>query len=200
MTKKGEMGISTLILTTSMIIVSAVVFMVFFDVVRSVESETHSAGMVIKKNIGTGIHVIKIYGEDGSTNNDVDYLYEEIKLPYGSDEIKINDTLVIVSLSNDSREYTYNNNINCSINDASAGSIYNTTYANNYGAQHLRGAATYTDTIVAGEVVRICFKLPRAIEKEDRVLVSVIAKEGFSARTEINYRKLITDKTIYFFP
>ena len=199
--KKAELGISTLILLTAMILVAAIVFMVFFDVVGAVESETRSVGMSMRENIGSGIHLIKLYAEDGSDSNNVDYMYMEIKLPYASDQIKTNDTLIIVGLDNTSKEYTYDQGVNCTIKDATnSSSIYNTTNANYFGVEYPKGSPTFTDTVVAGEIVRLCFKLPQSIEKDDLAIISVMTKNGYGLRYKAMSRKLMSDKTVYFYP
>ncbi|RJQ17090.1 hypothetical protein C4573_03480 [Candidatus Woesearchaeota archaeon] len=201
MGKKAELGISTLILVTATILVAALIFVVFFDVVGSVQQETRAVGMSIRQNVGTGITVIQFYGEDATTNNNIEYLYEEIKMPYGSDEMKFNETLVVLSLNNESRELTYNTNIDCTVkNTSDTLSIYNDTNDAYFGVYWMDGSAEFTDALTAGEAARLCFRSLSGIEKDDRIIVTVLTKNGFSSRIDVTPTKLMTDKTIYLYP
>jgi len=201
MNKKAELGISTLILLAAMILVSAVLFYVLTSSVNDVTQDAKKVGTEVRKNIGTAMYVIQLYAEDGSSDNDVDYFYMEVKPPYASDEIKLNDTLLMFAIPNISREYEYDSTINCSLKDASnSSSIYNSTNDNNFGIAYVNGAATYSDTIVEGELVRLCWKSPGSVEKDKKIIATFFSKVGYTARIETTYTDLITEKTTYFFP
>jgi len=197
MDKKAELGISVLILTAAMILVSAVLFYVLTSSVNDVTQDAKKVGDDVRRNVGTAMNVVQLYAEDGSSDNDVDYFYMEVKPPYASDEIKLNDTLLTMALPNDSREYTYHDGIDCD------SALINTILDGNstrFGVTYVSGSATYSDTIVEGELVRICWKAPTSVEKDDKVIVNFFSKVGYTARIETMYTDLITEKTVYFFP
>jgi len=199
--RKAELGIATLILLSAITLVSAVIFVAFTTTAEQVNQEARSAGMTIRENIGSAMNVIDVYAEDGSTSNSVDYFYMSIKPPYASDEIKLNDTLLIFGLDNISEEYQYDNTINCSIKTSgNSSSIYNSTNNGHFGVAYPNGDYTYENTIVAGEVVRLCWKSPRSIEKGDKILINFFGIRGYNARIVTSYKDLITEKTIYLFP
>ena len=200
-TKKAELGISTLILTAAIILVSAVIFMAFTGTANFVNSEARTAGMAARENIGSAMNVVSLYAEDGSTGNAVDYFYYEIKPPYASDEIKLNGTLLMVAMNNISREYTYDNTINCTIKNVSnENSTYNDSNDNHFGVEYVDGSSTYTDTIVAGELIRLCFKAPRTVQKDDKLIINYMSQRGYGARIQTTYTKLIRQKTIFLVP
>jgi archaellin len=200
MERKGELGISTLILAVAMILVAAILFAVFTQSAFQVGQEAKSVGMVAKSNVGTAIQVQKLYAEDG-TDGSVDYFYEELKLPAGSDEMRLNDTLLTMSLANDSQTYSYDSTDNCSDTSGGPTSFINrTVFADKFGVVYVRGSSTYSDAVVAGEFFRICFIAPHAVSKDERIYTDFFSKFGFRARVDVTYAKKMADKYVYLFP
>jgi archaellin len=185
-----------------MILVSAIVFMVFIETTQSVRDETLAIGETTRQNIGSGLHIQKIYAQDGSANDDLDFFFLELKVPYASEEIKLTTSLVTMALPNTSREYTYNSSINCSlpVSNNSSESVANSTHTNHFGASWIQGSATYADTVSPGEYVRLCFKSPRGIVREETIGFRVLAKFGLQGEVTITAPSRIYEKNTYLFP
>ena len=202
MKKKAEVGFASLIILTAIIIVAAVVFVAVWNLAPITIQEAREVAKETSKNVGTASAIHKIFAEDGTTSHSVDYFYAEIKPPYGSEEYKFSESLLVFALQNISNEYLYDYTINCSSKDAAdANSIYNDSNADSFGVQYVAGTYTYNDTIIGGELVRLCWKSPESVVESQFVDVRFYNKNALSARLKVAYKGLISfDKTIYYFP
>lgn len=92
MTKKGEMGVGTLIIFIAMLLVAAVAAGVLIQTVSSLQEKSLSTGEQAEGQISTNAQVVEVSATDGR-NGDVTDFYQRMKLSPGSDPIKLEEVI-----------------------------------------------------------------------------------------------------------
>jgi len=141
MEKKAEMGMGTLIIFIAMILVAAVAAGVLISTTGSLQNKALATGKATTYQVGTSLEALEIYGEDGSTNNSLDFFFESMRLSSGSENLKFADVLLTFSLSNQSADYTYSSSVDCDSESSlwGAGTTYGVKYSINASTGHLDG-------------------------------------------------------------
>jgi len=204
--KKGDMGIGTLILFIAFILVAAVAAGVLISTTAALQSKALSTGKATTTEVGTSLSAVQIYAEDATDNNNdkqVDYFYYTVKLGSGSEPVRFQDLLLTFNTDNQSQEYAYLSTVNCTAT-AVAGdgtTIFNTTNADKFGITYsLQSANSITGYMVPGDVVKTCFKSPRAIVESDDIKITYIPKVGSALVVKTTTPGLMIDKRLYIFP
>lgn len=83
--RKGEMAMGTLIIFIAMILIAAVAASVLIITTDSLQTKALETGRATRQEVGTNLQIIEIWGEDGSSGNQLEYLAVTVKLAAGSD-------------------------------------------------------------------------------------------------------------------
>lgn len=189
--KKGEMGIGTLILFIAMILVAAIAAGVLIQTATTLQSRALETGKRSTVEVSTAIRTVHIYGEDASVNRSVSKLWQQIKLVAGSDPIKFDDAVITVDLRDDSRDYLY---------DASSddcGSVNGT----NYRVIYVKNGTTHMDGyVVVGDVVQICYASQRGIFEDEPVRINFIPKVGAVMMTTFSTPSNMISRRVDLYP
>jgi len=94
--KKGEMGIGTLIIFIALLLVAAVAAGVLIQTSGSLQEKALTTGSQAEGQIATNVRVIEVSATDGSNGN-LEYLQQIVKLSPGSDAIKLSQTLLTMN-------------------------------------------------------------------------------------------------------
>ena len=192
--KKAEMGIGTLILFIAFILVAAVAASVLISTTGSLQSKALVTGKSTQTEVGTSMTAIEVYAEDATSNNEVDYFYWTLKLSSGSDPLRFSDVLVTMNTNNISGEYSFNSTVGCSV-------AANLDTANGFGISYSLQSDDFTaGYIFPGDVVKVCFKAPRAIGEAESIKMQVVPKVGATLAVETNMPALMKDTRVYVFP
>lgn len=189
-TKKAEMGIGTLILFIAMILVAAIAAGVLIQTATNLQSKALETGSRSTRQISTAISTVLLYGEDGS-DGAIDDVFQNIKIVPGSDVIKLTDTLVSVDLANMSTDLVYDEAAVCDDNVTSGS--FAAKYLKN-GSEHLAGYVS------VGDVVQLCYALPRAVTEDETLRVSVVPKIGSVMTIRTITPPAITTKRVFLYP
>lgn len=144
MTRNGEVALATLILFIALILVAATTVGILILSSESVSNKALVTAKDSTQDVGYGFQIVEAYAEDGSSGNDVDYVYWMLKVASGSDDVVINETMLELNLKNSSQTYTYEdsytytynltyvNSSDCSevINYSDSASVLNSTLVN----------------------------------------------------------------------
>ena len=188
--KKGEMGIGTLILFIAMILVAAIAAGVLIQTATNLQSKALETGSRSTRQVSTALSTLLLYGEDGTAGS-IDMLYHNIKIVPGSEVVKINDTLISVDLSDMSTDLTFNDTASCD-SSVPAGS-FASTYLKN-GTEHVDGYIT------VGDVVQLCYALPRATAEDENVRINLVPKIGSVMTVRVVTPPAIMTKRIFLYP
>ncbi len=196
MEKKAEMGMGTLIIFIAMILVAAVAAGVLISTTGSLQNKALATGKATTYQVGTSLEALEIYGEDGSTNNSLDFFFESMRLSSGSENLKFADVLLTFSLSNQSADYTYSSSVDCDSESSlwGAGTTYGVKYSINASTGHLDGY------LVKGDVVKLCLLSPRVVEEGEDLKIALVPRVGSPLVIEARLPDLIVDKRIAIYP
>lgn len=202
--KRAEIGIATLVLFIAIILVVAVAFQVILKTTGQVSETSREAGKQVLANVGTAVGIEQGYAEDGSGGS-LNYFYIVAKQPAGSEDILFSEAILKMSLANAGNEYTYNGSIDCTAKNAStAGSIYNSSYANFYGVRfklNTEPSVSGKTYIKAGDIIELCFKSPVAVTANTtKMRISLQPTKGNGWTIKDPEIGTINTKTYYFFP
>ena len=94
--RRGEMGIGTLIIFISLLLVAAIAAGVLIQTSGSLQEKALTTGDEARSQISTNARVIEVAGTDGSDGG-IDQLTTIMKLAPGSDAIKLGEALVTIN-------------------------------------------------------------------------------------------------------
>lgn len=192
--KKADMGLGTLIIFIAMILVAAVASSVLIATSSKLQNKALDTGKLTTKEVGTGLHAIAVYAEDGSNQN-LEYWYFSIKLAAGSDALRFNDVLLTMGLSDTTGDYIYNQSIAC-LNTTTFSS-----YSSGYGVYYsLNGTTHKNGYLNKGDVSRLCFASPRTISEGENIKIQLVPKVGSILTVSTYTPDLITEYRTEIFP
>jgi archaeal flagellin FlaB len=181
--RKGEMAMGTLIIFIAMILIAAVAAAVLITTTDSLQTKALETGRATRQEVGTNLQIVEIFGEDGSTNNQLESITVMLKLAAGSDPIRFSDLLMEVVVNTTMADLR-------NTQDPATG--YQVTYAIN-GTSHLDGY------LVPGDVAKLRFTGYNLGEQE-YLQISLIPKVGTIASREMNAPDMITKPKTIIFP
>ena len=194
MFKRAEMGIGTLIIFISMILVAAIAASVLIQTVSSLQNKALLTGERSKTQVSTNIMPVNIYAEDGSVDSSLDRFYIKAKLAPGSDPISVNDLLIEMSLKNESVDYGYNSTLGCD-------NIVGSSSTEKFGLDYLiRGDSFSSGYIQRGDVALLCFETPRSVGEDESISMSMIPKVGSPTIVEKAMPDIVTEKRVTLYP
>jgi flagellin FlaB len=200
--KKAEVGIGTLIIFIAMILVAAIAASVLIQTATSLQNKALLTGKRTESQISSATQVLLIYGEDGSTGNNVDQFFMKMKLIAGSESIRLNDTLIEFDLNNESADLDFYYDGNCTYTGVPASSGFMTTGSEgNFSVEYLVKSSDWrSGYIQRGDVIKLCFEAPRPIDADEDVQLRFIPKVGMPTIVETAMPDVINQKRVYIFP
>ncbi|MFW6014240.1 MAG: archaellin/type IV pilin N-terminal domain-containing protein [Candidatus Nanoarchaeia archaeon] len=106
MSKKGEMGVGTLIVFIAMLLVAAVAAGVLIQTVGSLQERATSTGQQAQSRISTNAEVVEVSATDGRQSGLTDF-EQSIKLSPGSDPIKLNESVFSFNTEDETANLQY---------------------------------------------------------------------------------------------
>lgn len=198
MSKKGEMGIGTLIVFIAMILVAAIAAGVLIRTATSLQSKALLTGERSKEQVSTALSTVLLTASDGSDDNAVDYFEHTIKLAPGSGPVKFNETTIEFDTKDDSADLAYaGHRANCNAGNGYAtvgdAGTYTVVYVEN-------GTLAQTDYLQSGDLVKICYEAPRSIVEDEEITVTIIPKVGNVEQVDTSTPNIIAEQTIVVYP
>ena len=187
-TKKGQMGIGTLIIFIAIILVAAIAAAVLLGTGGSLQQRALTTGKQTEREVSGGITVVTVTGTDGSSGNSINTFEVLVKLAAGSDPIALNDTIITVDTKTTTQSLQYHSN-------ASQGgtTYYNVTYVKE-GSEHANG---YLST---GDIAKIMYQTTSAIEESQTIRTRIIPKHGIIVPVDYITPDVIIQRRILLYP
>jgi flagellin FlaB len=199
--KKAEMGIGTLIIFISMIIVASIAAGVLLQTASTLQNKALDTGKKTEGAIGTSVNPIMMAGEDGQDGT-LENFYIKAKLNPGSDPIKLADLLVGMYLSDSSADLEYKGGTygtNCSYGPN--GFYTKADGSGNYTVRYLiNGTNNKLHYLSRGDVIEICFRSPVSVSEDTEFTVNLVPKIGTLTQIKATTPDVITDKRVVVFP
>ena len=183
------MGVGTLIIFISLLLVAAVAAGVLIQTAGSLQQQALSTGTQATGQISTNAQALEVSATDG-TSGSVDNFTMIMKLAPGSDPIQLGAATLSLSTSNTSQSFVYNEN-------ASQPDGTTTTFGVNYmqeGANHQDGV------IVTGDVLEINFVSERVISESENVRINFIPQIGTSTLVRFSLPDVVSTQRVYLYP
>ncbi len=193
--KKAEMGMGTLIIFIAMILVAAVAASVLISTTGTLQNKALATGKATTYQVGTSLEALELYGEN-ATDNNIEHLFQTIRLSSGSEDIRFTDVLLTLSLSDQAQDYTYLSTLDC----ASPAALW--ADSTHFGIVYQISATTghQAGYLVKGDVVKMCFHSPREIDESETIKTSLVPRVGSPLVVEAALPDLMVDKRISIFP
>ncbi len=192
--KKAEMGMGTLIIFIAMILVAAVAASVLISTTGTLQNKALATGKATTYQVGTSLEALELYGEDASTGNNIENMFQTIRLSSGSEDIRFEDVLLTLSLSDDAQDYSYDSDVDCSNASSLTAGDFGIAYQIEATTGHQDGY------LVKGDVVKMCFNSTRSISEGETIKTTLVPRVGSPLVVEAALPDLMVDKRITIFP
>ena len=199
MKRKADMGIGTLIIFISMILVAAIAAGVLIQTATSLQNTALLTGERSKSQVSTSIRPIVVYGEDGSVNNSIDNIYMTLKLAPGSDAVRLGDLLLEFSLKNVSANLVYNSSTNTTAGQ-SCSNLTAVTSSHFFTEILIGGENQAEGYLQRGDVVKLCFRSERSVTEDESISITLIPKVGSPTVIQTALPDIITEQRVNIFP
>ncbi|MCB9362312.1 hypothetical protein H6504_02660 [Candidatus Woesearchaeota archaeon] len=199
--KKGEMGIGTLIIFIALLLVAAIAAGVLIQTSGSLQEKALSTGDQARGQIATNVRVVEVSGSDGS-NGSIRNITQIIKLAPGSEPIKLSQVILTVNTYDMSATLGYAGNGALLVRNVTDGYYTNGTAGRgNFSVQYLqRGTNWIEGNLQRGDVIKLYYESPRDIGEDESIRVNFIPKIGTPTLTEFITPEVIADERIYLYP
>lgn len=181
------MGVGTLIIFISLLLVAAVAAGVLIQTSGSLQQQALSTGAQATGQISTNAVALEVSATDGTTRS-VDNFTMIMKLAPGSDPIQLDAATISAATSNTSQSYTYNQS-------ATAGTT--STFAVDYiqtGENYQQGV------LVRGDVVEVNFLAQRQIQESEDIRLNFIPQTGTSTLVQFSLPDVMSTQRVYLYP
>jgi len=189
--KRGEAGIGTLILFIALILVAAVAAGVLIQTSQDLQQKTLRVGTASKDQIATGVEILSIFGEDGSSDNDLEYFMVKVKLLPGSSPIILNGSRLSLFSGEISESFRYD--------DASDCSLLSLDTATGFAVEGRIGYST-PGRLLVGDVVDLCVKTVDSLNEGTALTFAFSPAAGYTKQIETEIPEIITSAKIQIFP
>lgn len=190
--RKGEMGVGTLIIFISLLLVAAVAAGVLIQTAGSLQQKALSTGSQATGQISTNAIVLEVSAVNGS-DQDIENFSVIMKLAPGSDPIKLDDTTLTLNTVDSTTTYLYATGSTPSVNA--------TTENGTFVVEYLQtGSNNQTGVLVRGDVIRVSLEAPATIGEGEYVRLNFIPKIGTSTRVIFDTPDVISTERVYLYP
>lgn len=188
MNRKAEMGVGTLIIFISLLLVAAVAAGVLIQTAGSLQQRALSTGSQATGQIATNAVALEVSATDGRTSGTLNNFSIIMKLAPGSDSIKLGDVTLSLSTTNTTDVYAY---------DEAATNGNTTVFAVDYLQT---GANNQTGVMVRGDVIELNLLSSRAIGEGETVRINFIPKIGTNTQVIFDSPDVISTQRVYMYP
>jgi len=184
--KRAEMGVGVLIVFIAMLLVAAIAAGVLITTVTSLQQKALTTGQETKAEISTHASFVEVSGTDGQ-DGDLENLSILLRLSAGSDPISFSDTLMTISLSDNTGNLRYD------ATSTGSTTAYNVTY-------HVTGTEYREGFMVRGDLVEINFLPPRDLTSDESVRITFIPRIGTQSVVEFRTPSVLSRQNMILFP
>ena len=186
--KKAEMGVGTLIIFISLLLVAAVAAGVLIQTAGSLQQRALSTGQAAQAEISTSLSVLEVSGSDGA-NGSIDSLSLLVNLVSGSDPINLDQLMISLNTVQATGSYAYSN----------ASSPVFVNGEGTFVVTHLQGI-NGSSLLRAGDLVRIDLLPPHDIGERSYVRIHLVPRVGAGTRIFFETPNVMSQQRVYLYP
>ncbi len=189
--KRGEMGVGTIVVFIAMILVAAIAAAVFLVTTMSLQDKALLTGSDASDQISTSLSFVEISGRDGSDGT-IENFTMLTRIASGSESIDLSTAALSISLSNASVTLSYQNNSDLLV-PSNASKYFSIEYL-------VRGSEFVDGSVSRGDMVRFFAYPPRNITSDEEFRVSFTPKVGHQLIKNLRAPLTINRNTVVLFP
>ena len=191
MFKKSDMVIGTLIIFIAMILVAAIAAGVLITTAGSLQNKALLTGERSKSQVSTSVETILLFAEDASSDQTIENFSQKMKLSPGSDPIKFEEAIIEFDLKDTSADINYSGAVStCSNFSTSTFSVEYIQRGSKYKAGYLQ----------RGDVVKLCYGPPRAVNEDEDIRIAFTPKSGNANEIRTSTPNVMTTTEVILFP
>ena len=203
------MGIGTLIIFISMILVAAIAAGVLIQTGTSLQNRALQTGDRTRGQVGSQIMGLSLTGTNGTEGFLSDFILKIKLSPGGEESTLLSDGGVLLSFDGDrySGDYIYEPGLPCqpdSNGDGTAGDGYyfnSTTRMGTFTVHYpITGNKHSPGSIVPGDVIELCFPAPGPIYENSRVMVTFVPSRGSPLVIESSLPHVMPRELVVIYP
>ena len=184
---KGLMGIGTLIIFISIIVVAAIAAAVFIGSGASMEQRALAARKGTEQEVSTGVLIVSIIGMDARNDSNIEDIEVMIRLKAGSDPINFNTTVFTVDTQRATQVLTFGGNGSASTN------TYNLSYIQ-------RGVSNKFGYLSLGDTAMVNLRLSQPITEHEEVTFQVVPRVGNIKQVMFRTPDVLIKKRTFLYP
>lgn len=187
MHRKAEMGVGTLIIFISLLLVAAVAAGVLIQTAGSLQQKALSTGAQATTQISTNAVALEVSATDGQLGQTLDNLTMVMKLAPGSDPIQLSAVSLSLNTANTSQSLNY------------SGNTYGDT--SGFGINYIQnGANGVTGVLVRGDVIEVNMQSTRTLVEGEEVRIGFVPKTGTATNLLFDMPDVINTQRVYLYP
>jgi len=186
--KKGQMGIGTLIIFISIILVAAIAAAVLLGTGSSLQQRALTTGKQTEREVTAALNVVTIAATDGS-DSDIENFEILVKLAAGSDPIALDNLIITFDTKNTSQHLEYS---------SATGFTGNST---NFAVEYIKSGPEHKDGYISrGDIAKITFSSTRSIEESEVIRIRMVPKHGVVMPIDIVTPDVMTTQRVILYP
>jgi archaeal flagellin FlaB len=190
--RRGMMGIGTLIIFIAMILVAAVAAAVLINTAGSLQQRALTTGGQTEQAVATGAEAISVTATNGSVDHQLEELELMLRLNPGSNEMNLNNTVLIMDTQKESYDYEYSGSSDTWEISSSTGK---------YAVDWIKSGPDYEAGYLSrGDVIKLKFNVSVAIGENKRVRMKIIPRVGQPTLVEFTTPDVMTDNRVNLWP
>ncbi len=191
--KKAEMGVGTLIIFISLLLVAAVAAGVLIQTAGSLQQQALSTGSQATGQISTNALALEVSAEDGTSVDGVENFTMVMRLAPGSDSIQLDDVTLTLNTVDDTTNYAYTEDLEPTVDGAASQGTFTVEYLQT-------GDNNQSGVLVRGDVIELNFISPQAIGESSYVRINFIPRIGTSTRVMFDTPDVMSTQRVYLYP
>ena len=203
--KRAEMGVGTLIIFISLLLVAAVAAGVVIQTAGSLQQKALSTGSQATTQISTSAIALEVSAVDGTNPGGVTNFSMIMKLAAGSDPIKLDEVTLRFSTTSETITYTYRTPVNdsayCGAGTTAEDCTLISGVTGNFTVNYLQQGANYESGILGkGDVISLYFRTTNGLDEGEAARIRFIPKTGVATPVTIDAPDVMSTRRVYLYP
>lgn len=187
MKKKADMGIGTLIIFISMIIVASMVAYVFYQTATSLQNRALDTASQSQRSVSTRLNLMHVSAE--TQDNKINNLFIDARLSPGSDGINLKNSIISLTTSSFSVNLKYSNQSCQEIEEG------------NFSVEYIMESNSHRHGYIQrGEMIKFCFSSPDLIGTNQEIEIRFLPNNANPSSIKFFTPNIIVTDRLQLYP